>query len=296
MNGMLLAAGLGTRFRPLTETVPKPAIPFLGVPLIGFMLYEFEQVGLSSLVVNTHHLPEKVEACVRSLTKEKNYPVHFSFEKKILGSGGGIRAAEKFLTIGDLHVGPPSKYLDKNGKFETLNIQEGKTQNFLVANGDEVILFADDQGLKKMIDFHKSQNALVTLLTTEHKEAGKKLGGVWVSESARKNNFTGPIAKLGGQGSDPFPLHFAGVYVFSSRVFEYMPPQGEFHIFRDALHKAMAANEKVLSYYDPNISWFDMSSQTDYDDGTKAATKILEDKNSFKAKRLNAIQRRFAQI
>lgn len=270
MNALLLSAGLGTRLRPMTDTLAKPAIPFLGVPLLGYMLYHLEQLPLKNLVFNTHHLPETVEAAARKLTAGRpltsgqKYNVHFSHEPILLGSGGGIKKAEKFLRGSDY---------------------------FVVANADEFLLFNHAEGLKPLVDYHIKNGALATLLTTDHPEAGRTLGGVWVSGAAaaaseRKSPVTslsgmGPITRLGGTHSEPGAKHFTGVFVFSDRVFDYMPlTGGEFHIFKDCLHKAMAAGEKVLSYHDPDLYWLDMSSVSDFERSVVAAHKLLKDSSA----------------
>jgi mannose-1-phosphate guanylyltransferase len=263
MNALLLAAGLGTRFRPLTETVPKPAIAFMGVPLMGYSLFYLESLGLKNLVLNTHHLPDSVREVALRLTKGRGYNVHFSHEPKILGSGGGIRQAETFL--------------------------RHQSSDFVVANADEVMVFAHAKGFAPLVEFHRQSGALATLLTTEHPEAGRTLGGVWLegdravaggdtagtAGGAAHDGVGGAvIRRLGGTHPEPGAKHFTGVYVFSDRIFSYMPSGGEFHIFKDCLHKAMAAGEKVMAFHDPSLQWFDMSSQTDYDSALKRVTHL----------------------
>lgn len=241
MNALMLSAGLGTRFRPATDHIAKPAIPFLNVPLLGYSLFYLEKLGLKNLVLNTHHLPKTVEASAECLTHKKNYTVQFSYEPNILGSGGGIKQAQSLLN---------------------------STHDFVVCNADEVILFNHDSGFSPLLEFHKSQNALATLLTTQHPQAGISLGGVWADS-------VGKITQLGGQSLAPGAHHFTGVYIFSPRIFDYMPSGGEFHIFKDCLHKAMANGEKVLSFYDPDLTWLDMSSERDYISATQSALSLL---------------------
>lgn len=242
MNALLLSAGLGTRFKPITDRIAKPAIPFLNIPLMGYMLYHLENSNLKNLVLNTHHLPRTVQLATECLTHGHDYSIQFSHEPVILGSGGGIRQAEKFLL----------------GEY------------FVVANADEVLLFNHLNGLQPLIEFHKKNNALATLLTTEHPEAGKSMGGVWAHPN-------GEIYRLGGSHTEMGAKHFTGVFVFSSRIFAFMPKtKGEFHIFKDCLHQAMAANESVLAFHDPLLTWFDMSSERDYLLSTARALKKFD--------------------
>lgn len=251
MNALLLSAGVGSRFRPTTDKIAKPAILFLNIPLMAYMLYYLEKAGLKNLVFNTHHLPQTVELAAKQLTRGQSYTVQFSHEPVLLGSGGGICQAKKFLCT-DIHS---DKYPD---------------EYFVVANADEVFLFNHLEGLKPLIDFHKTRGALATLLTTEHPEAGKSMGGVWFNPS-------GEIFRLGGVHAEPGAKHFTGVFIFSRRIFSYMPAAGsEFHIFKDCLHKAMAAKEKVLAFHDPHLTWFDMSSEGAHAASTGRALKLLD--------------------
>src|SRR5580698_8851230 len=139
MNALILCAGLGTRFRPTTEKIAKPALPFLNLPLLAYSLVYLESVGLNTLVINTHHLPKTVEAAASGLVKS-SYKTIFSNEPKILGSGGGIKNNEAHL----------------KGRLTS-------DDEFLVANGDEVMLFNHGDGLSRLVAFHRAQGALATL-------------------------------------------------------------------------------------------------------------------------------------
>jgi NDP-sugar pyrophosphorylase family protein len=108
MKGMILAAGFGTRFRPVTYTLPKPLVPLCNRPLIGWAVESFLDAGVYQLIVNLHHLPELLEQYLR----ERYAGIaefHFSFEEQILGTGGGVRRVrpqlemeiEFFLVNGD---------------------------------------------------------------------------------------------------------------------------------------------------------------------------------------------------
>lgn len=90
MKAMILAAGFGTRFRPVTYTLPKPMVPLLNRPLIAWAIESLLPAGIDEIIVNLHHLPEPLE---RFLTTEYAGRVqfHFSFEEEILGTGGGVR-------------------------------------------------------------------------------------------------------------------------------------------------------------------------------------------------------------
>ena len=90
MKGFILAAGYGTRLRPITYTMPKPMVPLCNRPLIAWAVESFLAAGVRDLIVNLHHLPESLQ---RFLGGEYagRAKFHFSIEEEILGTGGGIR-------------------------------------------------------------------------------------------------------------------------------------------------------------------------------------------------------------
>lgn len=95
-TAMLLAAGLGTRLRPLTLTTPKPLLPLNGAPLIDHQLRYLKQAGIRRAVINLHHLGEKIRAHVGDGNRF-GLSVLYSEEPEILGTGGGIKKAGEIL-------------------------------------------------------------------------------------------------------------------------------------------------------------------------------------------------------
>jgi mannose-1-phosphate guanylyltransferase len=95
-QAFVLAAGAGTRLRPLTENLPKPLIPIFQKPLITFALDHLIDAGVTSFVINTHRLPETFTA-VFAEHRYGNVPVKLVNEPILLGTGGGIKNVESFL-------------------------------------------------------------------------------------------------------------------------------------------------------------------------------------------------------
>ena len=95
MRAMLLAAGYGTRFRPVTFTLPKPLIPVCGRPLIAWPLESFLAQGVQDFVVNLHHFPDAIRDYLRRAFPQAHF--EFSYEQEILGTGGGVRRVRALL-------------------------------------------------------------------------------------------------------------------------------------------------------------------------------------------------------
>ena len=111
MRGMILAAGFGTRLRPITNTLPKPLVPLRNKPLIAYAVENYLRAGVGEIVVNLHHLPDLIE---RYLRDTFDCTFHFSREEKILGTGGALKRVrhllddeEFFLVNGDTIQSPP---------------------------------------------------------------------------------------------------------------------------------------------------------------------------------------------
>src|SRR5205085_2099189 len=94
LRSMILAAGFGTRLRPITYTIPKLLFPVRNKPLIAYAVESYLRAGVDDIIVNLHHLPDLLE---RYLTSNFDCTFHFSREEKILGSGGALRRVRHLL-------------------------------------------------------------------------------------------------------------------------------------------------------------------------------------------------------
>jgi len=97
-RGMVLAAGLGTRMRAVSETTPKPLVPLAGKPLLAYALDSLDRAGVTEIVVNTHHLAAQIESFLASYTARPGAPrIYISREEERLETGGGVRRALRWL-------------------------------------------------------------------------------------------------------------------------------------------------------------------------------------------------------
>ncbi len=256
MKAMILCAGLGTRLRPYTEVLAKPAIPFLNIPLLGYSLFHLETLSLTGLVANTHHLPDTVESALqKAVVGAPNvYAVDFSLEAPaLLSSGGGIWRAREWLGYSD-DLGAATSTADAG-------------DDFIVANGDEVIFFRQPDDFKRMLAHHKKSGALVTMLTTMHSDVGTRLNGI---RTDLKGNVT--ALSVREEGTD----HFAGVFIFSPRIWPLLKAAYEkcgdiFHIFKDVLGPAILAKEKVVAFRERDLLWLETSDPASYTESSRRA-------------------------
>ena len=159
MRAFLLAAGYGRRFRPVTETVPKPLFPFLNVPLLRQHLALLARHGILEAGINLHHLGEEIERELRD--RPPDLPnVRFFPEPEILGTAGALRNAANWLSGGD----------------------------FLLLNTDTVI----DPDLERLVEHHRRSGRAATLLVVENRDPGRYTP--LQSEGDRITGFSGGCA------------------------------------------------------------------------------------------------------
>jgi mannose-1-phosphate guanylyltransferase len=112
MRAMLVTAGFGTRLLPLTELLPKPAVPVCNRPIAWYALDHLRRSGVREFVANTHHLPNELERELGAVTPG-DVQLRFVHEPEILGTGGGVRNAwrpidgETFLVMNGKYVFAP---------------------------------------------------------------------------------------------------------------------------------------------------------------------------------------------
>lgn len=244
MNVMLLTAGEGTRLRPHTRYMPKPAISFLNVPLYAYSLFFLNEIKVAKVVMNTFHLPEKLRSTVRSF--KHPYPIYFSDEDRLLGSGGGIGHAKAYFQ------------------------SEG---DFILMNGDEVIIPRQPNLMEKAIQIHKKSRAIATTLVMEHPEVGTKFGGVWVDSNLNVLGFGKEKAAGAAKG-----YHYVGVTIFSEKILNYIKP-GESNILYDCVMAALQ-DGNTMQAIPIQCHWFETGNETDFKSATHQCLDILATKTA----------------
>ena len=154
MKGMILAAGLGTRMRPLSYELPKPVVPVLGRPLCTYNMEFLRRAGIRSLVLNLHTRPKLIQQSVTRWAG-RSLRLNFTLEPVILGTGGGIWNAREHLAGG----------------------------TFVTMNGDTILSFPFADALA----FHLDRKAMATLVLFP--DPAKRYTPVWVDDEGRITGF-----------------------------------------------------------------------------------------------------------
>ncbi len=97
MRAMILAAGFGTRLRPLTDSLPKALVPVHGAPLLAILLNRLVRFGFNEIAINAHYRATQIEDFLIAFSKNVSAKLHFSYEPKLLDTGGGIKKMLKFF-------------------------------------------------------------------------------------------------------------------------------------------------------------------------------------------------------
>tara|TARA_B100001971_G_scaffold213418_1_gene246726 strand:- start:5719 stop:6501 length:783 start_codon:yes stop_codon:yes gene_type:complete len=232
MQAIILAAGFGTRLQPLTNTIPKPLLPIAKRPLIVWNLRLLRDHGITKVIVNLHHLGDQIE---RYLGSGSHLGMHIAYsrEKKILGTGGGIKQAEQFL-------------------------RESSDDAFLVFNGDTII----NIDLSHMIDNHFTHGGLATMAVRNDPDVDR-----W---GALELDNTNRIVTILGRGqpaahkTQPITRKmFAGVHIMSPLLLRDIPIGQESSIISPYM-KCLEDGAKIYGYQTTGY-WSDVGTPERYD-------------------------------
>ncbi|MEH2458031.1 NDP-sugar synthase [Nostoc sp.] len=239
MKAMILAAGKGTRVRPITYTIPKPMIPILQKPVMEFLLELLRKHGFDQIMVNVSHLAEEIENYFRD-GQRFGVQIAYSFEGKIddegklegeaIGSAGGMRRIQDF-----------SPFFD---------------DTFVVLCGDALI----DLDLTAAVKWHKAKGAIATIITKSvPKEEVSSYGVVVTDEDGRIKAFQ---EKPSIEEALSTNIN-TGIYIFEPEVFNYIPSAVEYDIGSQLFPKLVEI--KAPFYAIPmDFEWVDIGKVPDY--------------------------------
>ncbi len=224
MKAMILAAGLGTRLRPLTDNRPKALVEVAGRTLLEITLSRLGTFGVTEVIINVHHFADMVTDYLKS-NKNFGMRIEISREDVLLDTGGGLKKAAWFF------LEDPSR-LD---------------EPFLLHNVD-VISTID---FKRMLQFHKDNQALATLAVQSRADCH--------SERSEEPAFSESRA---GRSAPLQSLAFSGIHVISPRLLPMLTEEGVFSIIPSYLRLA-SQGQKILAFRADNYYWCDLGRPAD---------------------------------
>lgn len=233
LKGMVLAAGLGTRLRPLTNDRPKALVEVSGRTMLEITLTRLREFGIQDVIINVHHFADKV---LDYLKAANNFGMHveISREDVLLDTGGGLKQAGWFL----------------GGSADSAS---GRTNTPFILHNVDIISNID---LQLMLQFHTEHNALATLavqkrttsryLTFDDQQqlCGRRMVSEQKAEIVRPAQITHEAA-------------FTGIHIISPRIFPLLKEEGVFSIIPAYLRLA-AQGEKILAFDADKYYWRDL--------------------------------------
>jgi len=238
MKAMILAAGKGTRVRPITYTIPKPLIPILQKPVMEFLLELLRQHGFNEVMVNVSHLAHEIESYFRD-GQRFGVDIAYSFEGRIvdgelvgeaLGSAGGIRRIQDF-----------NKFFD---------------DTFIVLCGDALI----DLDLTAALKEHKQKGAIATVITKDVPRDKVSSYGVVVTDD--NNRITAFQEKPSVEEALSTKIN-TGIYILEPEVIDYIPPDQVYDLGSDLFPKLVAKGAPFYAV-PMDFQWVDIGKVPDY--------------------------------
>jgi NDP-sugar pyrophosphorylase family protein len=249
MKAMILAAGLGTRLRPITDSRPKALVEINGRTLLEITLTRLRSFGVSEVIINVHHLAGMV---IDYLKSKNNFGMRIEISREddlLLDTGGGLKKASWFFL--------------ENARHSPLATRHSLTEPFILHNVD--VLSTID--LRRMLQFHKENHALATLAARTRESSRLLLFNDQLHLCGRRINHqdelvfsNSPVATH--HSPLPEPLAFSGIHVISPRLLPMITEEGVFSIIPTYLRLA-AKGEKILAFRSDEYYWRDLGKPTD---------------------------------
>ena len=224
MKALFLAGGMGTRLQPLTDKLPKPMVPIMNKPLLERTMLNLKKCGISEVVISTCYQPEYIKDYFGNGNK-LNLKIEYIVEDSPMGTGGAIKKAEDYFK-----------------------------ESFVVFNAD----ILSDIGLSKMIDFHKSKQALATIAVTEVQDPSM-YGVVEYDTSGYVVSF-----KEKPKPGETFSKSInAGIYIFEPAIFKMIAVDRAISIEREIFPKLIEEAKKIGAYQSGSY-WMDIGTIEKY--------------------------------
>jgi NDP-sugar pyrophosphorylase family protein len=230
MKAMILAAGFGTRLFPLTIDRTKPAIPFLGKPLVGYVAEYIARFGIRDIIVNLHHQPDSVIAALGDGT-DFGVEITYTIEKpNILGTAGALDNAREHL----------------------------QDAPFLIVNGKIIT----DIDISAAVETHKRSGALATMVLKANIKREKFT--IVETENGYVTGFgphAAPVTEEELRDTEheiATPLMFTGIHILEPRVLDLITPDVYSDIVPDVYIPALRSGEKIAAHISTG-NWYELS-------------------------------------
>src|ERR1700681_1571940 len=240
MKAMVLAAGLGTRLRPLTNDRPKALVEIAGRTLLEITLARLRTFGIREAIVNVHHFDDLV---VAYLKRHDNFgmSIEVSREDVLLDTGGGLKKAGWFFL----------EHYDPAG------------EPFLLHNVDVVSTI----DLQRMVQFHKDNQALATLAVQQRETSRYLLFDEQFQLCGRRVGRDGN-PQIVRAAPKMEALAFSGIHVISPRLLKLMKEEGVFSII-DTYLRLAGSGEKVIAFRADDYYWRDLGKPADLEQAAR---------------------------
>ncbi len=225
MKAMILAAGLGTRLRPLTNDRPKALVEVGGRTLLDITISRLRSFGVSEAIINVHHFADMIVAYLHA-HDSFGIKIQISREQELLDTGGGLKKAAWFFG--------------------------GSTEPFILHNVD-VISTID---FTRMLRAHAETGALATVAVMDRKSSRYLLFDDCMQLCGRRSEKDHKL-EIARPAADTLPLAFCGVHIISPRLLTMISEEGAFSIIATYLRLA-AAGEKICAFRADEYQWRDL--------------------------------------
>lgn len=229
MKAMILAAGLGTRLRPLTDERPKALVEVAGRTMLEITLTRLREFGIREVIVNVHHFADMVISYLKE-HDDFGMRVEVSREDDLLDTGGGLKKAAWFFQDSGTDPDEP----------------------FLLHNVDVI----SDIDLRRLADVHLENHSLATLAVQE-RETSRYLLFDEVNQLCGRRAGRNGAAELVRPVQQTRALAFSGVHVISPRLLRMIIEEGAFSIIATYLRLA-SEGERILAFRADEYSWMDL--------------------------------------
>ncbi len=245
MKAMIFAAGLGTRLKPYTETMPKALVPVAGIPMIEILVKHLQKQGITDIIVNVHHFADQV---IAFLGQNKNFGANIAIsheEELLLDTGGGLKKAAWFFD---------------------------DEKPFLVQNVDVI----SDVNYHKMLDLHTSKKVMATLAVCNRLTSRYFLFDKSMQLCGWENIKTSEIKMAHPEAQNLRQFAFSGIHILNPAIFNFISQTGKFSIVD--IYLELAATQTITGFKHNPENWVDMGKP----EGLSKAEMILNKINKLK--------------